>query len=170
MTVGIVTSRRRCLRRMTSRCEDCPPTGNFLARLPAVEWQDEAPPAAALAIEFSWAGETARRVGTVVHRWLQRIGEDALSGWNAERVQAIAPRIQRELAAFGISGDDLKAASSRVAQALTSAVTEQRARWVLGPHSAARSELRLTVYARGHSEANRARSHVRRRAGSALDH
>jgi ATP-dependent helicase/nuclease subunit A len=77
------------------------------------------------------------------------MGEDVLSGWTAERVQAIAPRIQRQLAAFGISGDDLKVASSRVVQALTSVVTEERARWVLGPHSAARSELRLTVYAEG---------------------
>ncbi len=146
-TVGIVTT--------------APPTvyDQSLRRLPAdwqlpeapaaVRWRDEAPPAAALTIEFSWAGETARRVGTVVHRWLQRMGEDALSGWTAERVQAIAPRIQRQLAAFGISGDDLKVASSRVVQALTSVVTEERARWVLGPHSEARSELRLTVYAEG---------------------
>ena len=115
----------------------------------AVRWRDQAPPAAPLTIEFSWAGETARRIGTVVHRWLQRMGEDALSGWTAERVQRIAPRIQRQLAAYGISGDDLKVASSRVVQALTSVVNESRARWVLGPHSAARSELRLTIYAEG---------------------
>ena len=62
-----------------------------------------------------------------MHRWLQRIGEDALSGWNAERVHAIAPHIQRELAATGIGGDELRAACSRVAQALTSALSEQRA-------------------------------------------
>jgi hypothetical protein len=27
-------------------------------------------------IEFSWAGETARHVGTVVHRWPQRIAKE----------------------------------------------------------------------------------------------
>ena len=31
-------------------------------------------------IEFSWVGETARHVGSVVHRWLQRIAEDELEG------------------------------------------------------------------------------------------
>jgi hypothetical protein len=40
-------------------------------------------------IEFSWVGETARHVGTVVHRWLQRIAEDELRGWNAGREEAL---------------------------------------------------------------------------------
>ena len=75
----------------------------------AVDWQDDAPAVVAQAIEFSWAGETARHIGTVVHRWLQRIGDDALNGWDAERVRAIGPHIQRELAATGIAGDELKA-------------------------------------------------------------
>ena len=112
---------------------------------PAVDWQDDALPAAEPAVEFSWAGENARRIGMVVHRWLQRIADDALRGWNAEKVRAIAPHIERELAAAGISGGELKAARSRVAQALTSALSDPRARWLLGPHKDARSELRLTV-------------------------
>ena len=112
---------------------------------PAVNWQDQTTPAAVPAIEFSWAGETARRIGVVVHRWLQRIADDAMHGWNAERVQAIAPNIERELAAAGISGEELKAARTRVAQALTRALSDPRARWLLGLHNEARSELRLTV-------------------------
>ena len=111
---------------------------------PSIDWHDDAP-SAALAIEFSWAGETARRIGVVVHRWLQRIAEDALHGWNAERVQTIAPHIERELAGMGISGDELQVARSRVVQALTSALSDLRARWLLGPQNDARSELRLTV-------------------------
>ena len=119
----------------------------------AIAWLDSAPAAATAAIEFSWAGETARRIGTVVHRWLQRIGDDELGGWNADRVQAIAPHIQLELAATGIAGDELRAACSRVAEALTSALSEPRARWLLGPHKDARSELHLTV--RGDGAAKR---------------
>lgn len=103
------------------------------------------PPSAESAIEFSWAGETARRIGVVVHRWLQRIAEDALHGWNGEQVRMITPPIERELAGAGIRGDELKAARTRVVQALTQALSDPRARWLLGPHSDARSELRLTV-------------------------
>jgi len=112
---------------------------------PAVDWHDDALSAAEPAVEFSWAGENARRIGMVVHRWLQRIADDALRGWNAEKVRAIAPHFERELAAAGISGGELKAARSRVAQALTSTLSDPRARWLLGPHKDARSELRLTV-------------------------
>ena len=49
----------------------------------------------------------------------------------------------------GIGGDELKAACTRVAQALTSALSEPRARWVLGPQKGARSELRLTLRIEG---------------------
>ncbi len=116
---------------------------------PALAWHEEAPSASELAIEFSWAGETARRIGVVVHRWLQRIADDALQGWDAARVLSIAPHIERELVAAGIRGDALKAARSRAAQALTSALSDPRARWLLGPRSEARSELRLTVRVQG---------------------
>ena len=47
-------------------------------------------------IEFSWAGETARHVGTVVHRWLQRIADDELRGWDAKRVNALRARFSAD--------------------------------------------------------------------------
>ena len=53
-------------------------------------------------IEFSWAGETARHVGTVVHRWLQRIADDALAGWTPARIEALRPRLARELERRGV--------------------------------------------------------------------
>ena len=112
---------------------------------PALNWQHHVLPPAEPAIEFSWAGETARRVGLVVHRWLQRMGDDALRDWSAERVQAITPHIERELAGAGIGGTELKAARARVTQALSGVLSDPRARWLLGPHADAQSELRLTV-------------------------
>src|SRR5687768_5975128 len=61
-------------------------------------------------IEFSWAGETARRVGTVVHRWLQRIGQDELHGWGSTRIGALEIEFGRELRRRGVSELDLSAA------------------------------------------------------------
>jgi len=46
-------------------------------------------------IEFSWAGETARHVGTIVHRWLQRIADDELRTWDATRIDALASRFAK---------------------------------------------------------------------------
>jgi len=65
-----------------------------------------------------------------------------------QRVRSIAPHIERELAAAGISGDGLVAAGRRVVHALTSALSDPRARWLLGPHSDAGNELRFSMQTR----------------------
>ena len=100
-------------------------------------------------IEFSWAGETARHVGTVVHRWLQRIADDELRGWDAERVGALKKRFAKELERHGVQPRDLKASTELVSVALQNAISDERGRWVLGPHAEARSEHRIRVRADG---------------------
>jgi ATP-dependent exoDNAse (exonuclease V) beta subunit len=114
--------------------------------LPApVHWS--APPAARdeEEIEFSWAGETARHVGTVVHHWLQRIADDALRGWDASRVDALRPLFARELERRGIQRSRSSNAAILVADALKNSLADERGRWLLGPHPEARSEHRLRL-------------------------
>lgn len=94
-------------------------------------------------IEFSWAGETARQVGTVVHRWLQRIAEDSLQGWSVDRIASLSTSIRAALVVQGVSAPMLDAACERVTQALIFAVQDPRGRWLLGPHQEASNELRL---------------------------
>jgi ATP-dependent exoDNAse (exonuclease V) beta subunit len=110
---------------------------------PAVRWS--APPEGRdeEQIEFSWVGETARHIGTVVHRWLQRIAEDELRGWDAKRIQALRPRFSRELARRGLASADAASSADVVATALANAVTDERGRWILGAHPFARNEYRL---------------------------
>ncbi len=126
-----------------------------LARLATGSLRYEIPPAAAWVsppeesvrdeIEFSWVGDTARRVGSVVHRWLQRIGEDEAKGWNRARIEAERAAIRRELAACGVAGSELDAACDRVVAALASSLEDPRGRWLLGPQRGARSEYRLST-------------------------
>ncbi|MBS0336532.1 MAG: UvrD-helicase domain-containing protein [Proteobacteria bacterium] len=94
-------------------------------------------------IEFSWAGEAARHVGSVVHRWLQRIAEDGLRGWDALRVESLGAQFANELAACGVAPREIGAARDKVAAALAGAVRDERGRWLLGPRDQAASELRL---------------------------
>jgi len=94
-------------------------------------------------IEFSWAGETARHVGTVVHRWLQRIAEDELKGWDATRVESLRPRFRKELERRGVDSLALTAASDHVAAALMGTLADERGRWILGAHPEAKSEHRI---------------------------
>ncbi|MFN9805487.1 MAG: UvrD-helicase domain-containing protein, partial [Betaproteobacteria bacterium] len=99
-----------------------------------------------LLIEFSWAGETVRVVGTVVHRWLQQIASD-FPAWTAARVRALAPLFERELAAAGVPVGERPFAVNRAIDALTGSLVDTRGRWVLGPRDAeaeAASEWKLT--------------------------
>jgi len=92
-------------------------------------------------IEFSWAGETARHVGTVVHRWLQRIAEDQLKGWDAKRVESLRSHFERDLYRRGV--EKAGPAAELVVAALKNTLADERGRWLLGPHPVALNEHRL---------------------------
>jgi ATP-dependent exoDNAse (exonuclease V) beta subunit len=118
-----------------------PPPATWRAPEDATRTQDD--------IEFSWVGETARHVGTVVHRWLQRIADDRLVDWDEARIARAAALVRRELAAAGVREVELDAAADRVLSGLTQAIADERGRWILGPHPHALSEHRLTTVVDG---------------------
>ena len=116
---------------------------------PAVAW--EAPPEARAydEIEFSWVGDTARRAGSVVHRWLQRIADDEAKGWNGARIERERVAIRKALATRGVPERDLDRACDRVIAALSGALEDDRGRWLLGPRRNARSEYRISTASGG---------------------
>jgi ATP-dependent exoDNAse (exonuclease V) beta subunit len=95
-------------------------------------------------IEFSWASETARHVGTVVHRFLQIIAEESAARWDDERIAAMHAAFARDLARLGVPRSERDAAVLRVATALGASLRHSRGRWLLSEHPHAQSELRLT--------------------------
>ena len=115
---------------------------------PAVAWkaivegrQEEGPP-------FDWAKERVRLAGIVVHAWLQRIAEDELRGWDANRVDALRAGFASDLRRRGVAPDDLDSAVLLVAAALKNVLADERGRWLLGPQPMARNEYRLRNRAR----------------------
>jgi hypothetical protein len=88
-------------------------------------------------------------VGTVVHRFLQRIAEGGLTSWDDARVRALQPVYQRELKRLGVPDVEMHHAVERVAAALTASVNDSRGCWLLGAHEDARAELRLTGTSEG---------------------
>ena len=142
---------------------DAPAAPHVIRRLP-VNWTAPLPPArvelvltahdAAYSgspddVEFSWASETAKHVGTVVHRFLQRIAEGGLASWDAARVRALQPVYQRELKRLGVPDAQMHHAVERVTAALAASVNDTRGCWLLGAHQDARAELRLTGFSAG---------------------
>jgi ATP-dependent helicase/nuclease subunit A len=112
---------------------------------PAVEWDAPAEAPERDDIEFSWVGDTARRVGSVVHRWLQRIADDEARGWTRARIDRELPAIMHELTARGVVEGDLATASKRVIDALASSLEDPRGKWLLGPQPGARNEYRIST-------------------------
>jgi ATP-dependent exoDNAse (exonuclease V) beta subunit len=94
--------------------------------------------------EFDWASETARRVGTVVHRELQRCArarvlpdEAALMG--RRRLFTV------ELAELGVPPSMQESALERVMTALRHTIADPRGRWLFdASHRGATAELAVT--------------------------
>ena len=115
----------------------------------AVAWKPAGETRVVDALEFSWVGDTARRIGSVVHRRLQRIAEDEARGWNRARIEKERPALRRELAARGVADSELDRAVERAAIALAQALEDERGRWLLGPQRGARNEYRISTWSDG---------------------
>lgn len=96
-------------------------------------------------VEFSWASESAKHVGTVVHRFLQFIAAEGPERWTPQRIDALDAVYARDLARLGVPQTEMAEAVARVAAALRGTLADPRGRWLLAPHTEAQSELRLTA-------------------------
>jgi ATP-dependent exoDNAse (exonuclease V) beta subunit len=85
---------------------------------------------------FDWAGETARRVGTLVHAELHSMD---ITNSDERMIHARDPHFRRWLALHGVPADRLAAAAARVVESLIAVHRDPRGRWIL---QAARQDLR----------------------------
>jgi ATP-dependent exoDNAse (exonuclease V) beta subunit len=127
-----------------------------LRRMP-LDWRASAAPAAVAwqqapaiederddTVEFSWAGEIARHVGTVVHQFLQQVAQEGVQNWNDERVGRQAALARAALQLEGVASAELSSAQERVLRALRNALQGERGRWILSnAHRDSRCEYRL---------------------------
>ena len=123
-----------------ARAQEDAPRGGPLLRVPS-NWVPpllNAPPAvdgvltpAATATElpiFDWAGETARRVGSLVHGELQTM---VLSQSNEASLRGRLPYFTRWLAIHGVPEGRLADAAARVVEALIAVQSDPKGRWIL---------------------------------------
>ncbi len=115
----------------------------MVPRAPRIESQVVPRAAATPLVEFDWATETARHVGTVVHRELQRVARDRVrpdstDGHNRQRWQ-------HELAELGVPPELRAAALARVTSAIERTQAHARGKWLLdASHRDSATELALT--------------------------
>ncbi len=92
-------------------------------------------------VQFLWAGNIARHVGTLVHRMLRVIGQQGLAQWSADRIAVQRGMYAAALRRLGVPTAELDAAVERLQTALTQVLKDARARWILsGEHQDARCE------------------------------
>ncbi len=101
-------------------------------------------------VEFDWASETIRHVGSVVHRTLQSIGREGVARWPLARIQALAPGFRLALARQGVPDTKLDQAVARVIEALRRTLQDAKGAWLFDPrHREAKSEYALTLIEHG---------------------
>jgi ATP-dependent helicase/nuclease subunit A len=137
---AVTQTRQRLVRRFTAPAT--PPdvaSRGELVPLPADEEE----------IEFSWARQTARRVGTVVHEALEKFGHTPLP--DVGELPRMRARLESRLQALGVQGEVAREGADRALAALRATLTDSRGRWLFDPaHRDAHSELELTGVRGGH--------------------
>ena len=139
-------------------------TGPIISRLPG-DWQLPPPPAPLSlpdrtpespgdqhSIDFDWAGSVAVWIGTIVHRWLNRIVQSGSDTWDESRLKNERPKWRTALLSMGMSsdGDELDVAVKSIEKALMNVFSDPTGRWLLDTrHTDAQAEFRLTGHFNG---------------------
>jgi ATP-dependent helicase/nuclease subunit A len=97
-------------------------------------------------VEFLWAGEAARHIGTVAHRLLQHCGRSGITRFESldtARLRAVA---EIALTRLGVPASGIGDAVERIVTALRATLDDVRGRWILDPgHREARCEYALAT-------------------------
>lgn len=99
-------------------------------------------------LEFDWASETARHVGTLTHRYLERLARDSKISSDTIPSDTLAA-IRNGLTALGTETDAIDQAASKVLMALQNTLNDERGQWILQAHSHACNEYALTTQLNG---------------------
>ncbi len=96
-------------------------------------------------VEYAWAGETIKRVGSVVHRCIQWIAREGIENWDKARIKNLHNRYEAMFRQDGMTGKDLDWACNQAALALTGILNDPRGFWILSNvHACPYNEFPLT--------------------------
>jgi ATP-dependent helicase/nuclease subunit A len=131
-------------RRLPTQMPSIPAPPDVMARGELVPLSAEQEP-----IEFSWARQTARRVGTVVHEALERFGRGRPP--SPGELPRLRPRLISRLEALGLEDDRARDGAELALRALAGTLGDARGRWLFDQrHTEADSELALSGVLGGH--------------------
>jgi len=96
-------------------------------------------------IEYEWAGETIKHIGSVVHRCIQWIAEHGSEYSEEEIIAGINDFQQSQLQRLGVVEKELLWANSQIRQAISNLLRDDRGKWLFSEaHSQVRNEYALS--------------------------
>jgi ATP-dependent helicase/nuclease subunit A len=101
-------------------------------------------------VEYEWASETIKRIGIVVHNFIQKIAEEGIEHWDEKRIITSNDRIKANLKQAGIEDSEINKSITTVTNALMNLLNDDRGRWILSDeHTEQDNELSLTGMCEG---------------------
>ena len=96
-------------------------------------------------IDFDWASDTARHVGTLVHRYLETIANTGIENWSFSKIDSAKNNIEAALAALGVAPEEMQNATKKTQRALKQCLEHDTGQWILSNHTDAQCEYPLTI-------------------------
>ncbi len=96
-------------------------------------------------VEYDWAGNTIKHVGSVVHRAIQWIADEGVEEWSEKRILESKDIYKNQLIYLGIAKNDLSWGLQQVEEALIKMLDDETGQWILSSdHEQAMNEYALT--------------------------
>jgi ATP-dependent helicase/nuclease subunit A len=97
-------------------------------------------------VTYDWASPLAKHVGTVVHRWLEKITRDGADNYNVERIAELHPAFRHTLLAEDTDVADLERGTEMVSRAILNSLEDDTGRWLMtNSHEESACELPVTA-------------------------
>jgi ATP-dependent helicase/nuclease subunit A len=94
--------------------------------------------------DIEWNDNAARHIGTLVHRYLERISHEGIEQWPAARIETLTRAIRTGLMHLGVSDAELDRSTAQAQRALKQTLNDKTGQWILRSHPEAQSELALS--------------------------
>lgn len=92
-------------------------------------------------IEFEWAGETTKHIGSVVHNAIQCIAEVGMNKWTKAYINSEVDSFDVALKQLGVPENERPGAIKRIIKALINIIEDERGQWILSDeHKQAQNE------------------------------
>lgn len=96
-------------------------------------------------VEYEWAGETIRQIGSVTHAIIQYISDTNQTNLSKDKIDAWSPLFKTELQQRGVKDSELDWAAGLITQAIMNMLNDKKGQWILSSeHKDAQNEYALT--------------------------